>query len=103
MRVQMRDGLSAIRARVGDKPEAVRQAFLLGYLRSGEHQVTQQRSMRLDCVGSGCNMFLRDNKNMRRSNSMKITKRQAPLVLKHLGGWDRTGNNTAEDAVSSHA
>lgn len=82
--MQMVHRLAAVPSRVRNQPESIRQALVFCNLCSSQPQVTQQPGMRFHCMRGRRDVFLRDDQHMRGCDGMKVTERDALLILEDL-------------------
>lgn len=81
MHMQMINSLASILSSVRNQPEPIRQALLLCNLCSSQQQVTQQPGMRFHSMRGRRDVFPGDDQDMRGCDRMKVTEREALVVL----------------------
>ncbi len=91
MKMEMVDRLSAIIPGIDDDAISLVEVMLPGQLSSCSHQVPEQRFMLCNGLRLRCDMFLRDNEQMRRSLRIDIRKAYAELVLINTVRWYLSG------------
>ena len=83
MKVQMKNGLSRVRANIGQKTKAALQTQILGYFCRGRIDFCQQRTILWRQIGHRSDMTLRNQQNMVGSLRIEILKGHHIIIFVH--------------------
>ena len=87
MKMQVVDRLPTIVPCINDDAISLIELMLAGQVRGSRHQVPEQRLMLSDSLRLGCDMFFRDDEQVRGSLRIDIRKAYAELVLINTVRW----------------
>jgi len=98
--MQMENCLTRVRTHVIDRTESVFQLAFPRDLCRNKLAVTNEFRVLLGRLINANNMFLGDDQHMRRRLRFDVFKREGLFVFINFFGWDFSGDDLAEEAVS---